>query len=235
MAPWPRARLAALGPEARGRRAGSGRGAQLGAPHLPGTRARAARLGTKNKTKNSKIAFIVGILMLELLVADGGPGSRGVSPGETAARLGLGPGGDRAAPSPRRGRTAGAGHGDADARGCGRGAAAARTSSSKSPRDHPPGRPGPPGGRPAPPRRPDRRRAPLCDVNFSGTNCLLIVWERSGLLPFFFSSSVFISAWPPAMPWAASPPSSFPFISISQRKCKSPPRGLFKKLNEQQF
>lgn len=63
--------------------------------------------------------------------------------------------------------------------------AAARTPGSKLPGDHPGGRPGPPRGRPRPrgvhrssPRPPCRRgcrRAPLCNVNFSGTNCLLIV------------------------------------------------------------
>lgn len=103
--------------------------------------------------------------------------------------------------------------------------AAARTRSSNWLLHHPQRRPGQPRGRPAGRgvhlRRPlahglgGCRRAPLCNVNFSGTNCLLIVWKRSGYHSFFFSLSVFISAWPLAMPWAASPSSSFLFISIS--------------------
>lgn len=65
------------------------------------------------------------------------------------------------------------------------GGAVARTPSSKLPMDHPRGRPGllrgrlRPGGVHRPslrwPCRRGCRRAPLCNVNFSGTNCLLIV------------------------------------------------------------
>lgn len=156
MAPWPHARLAAaLGPAARGRGIGKGRGAgaELGAPHLQRTWTSAARLSTKEK-----IAFIVGILMFEWLVADGGPVSlgaawepRGVSPGRLHPGCGSGLGGHRAAPLPAQ-RARGRG----GAPGCRRawvrarvGGAAARTPSSKLPVDHPRGRPGPPGGRPA--------------------------------------------------------------------------------------
>lgn len=70
-------------------------------------------------------------------------------PGEIPTRLGLGPGGDSAAPFPAlrargRGRALGCRCAWVRARV---GGAAARTPSSKLPRDHPPGRPEPPRGR----------------------------------------------------------------------------------------
>lgn len=69
-----------------------------------------------------------------------------------------------------------------------------------------------PGG-PRPGRAP--RHVCLCNVNRGGTNCLLTVGKKRRFPSFFFSFPVFIPAWPPATLGAASPPSSFPFISIS--------------------